>query len=157
MSHDYHQSLPGYHADQLLIDGCGECEHRAKDIERAISNLDYKRFVRAWTRAADQMASTPPSGDRGGPRSQAEAPMLHALWAIQVHLENRGIPLGTVPGQSVEASLGIVKAAREYIADRFHHPEQAERLTEPDIIAYMDRHYAGGWEAFCLETAVAGS
>ena len=26
--HGPHESLPGYHPDQLLVDGCDECEER---------------------------------------------------------------------------------------------------------------------------------
>jgi hypothetical protein len=107
MSHDYHESLPGYHPDQILHDGCAECEHRGENVERAIANLDHKKFERAWVRAADQLATTPPSGERGGPRSAAEMPLLAALWAVQVHMENRGVPLGQLPGEDVERRLGV--------------------------------------------------
>jgi hypothetical protein len=107
MTHDYHEGLDGYHPDQILHDGCAECEHRGENVERSIGQMDHKRFVKAWRRAADQLATTPPSGERGGPRSAAEMPTLAALWAVQVHLQNRGVPLGEVPGEDVEARLGI--------------------------------------------------
>jgi hypothetical protein len=97
MSHDYHETLEGFHPDQLYIDGCGECATKSANVERAIAGLDESRFLAAWLRAADQMAHTPPSGDRGGERSMSEAPMLHALWAIQVQLERLGVPVGFVP------------------------------------------------------------
>lgn len=107
MSHDYHDALPGFHQDQILHDGCAECEHRAENVERALGHLDHKNFERAWRRAADQFASTPPSGHYGGRRSVAEMPLLTALWGVQVHLQRRGVPLGEVPGEDVEKRLGL--------------------------------------------------
>jgi hypothetical protein len=104
-THDYHPGLPGYHPDQILHDGCAECERRGANVETAIGSMDHKRFEKAWLRTADQRASTPPSGDRGGPRSVAESKVLDAIWAIQVHLENRGIPIGDLPGEDVETRL----------------------------------------------------
>lgn len=99
MSHDYHPGLPGYHPDQILIDGCQECEHRVEVVERALGNLDHKRFAAAWLRAADTFASTPPSGVKVplGERSVAEMPLLTALWGVQVHLQRMGLPLGWLP------------------------------------------------------------
>ena len=50
-AHDYHPSLPGFHPDQVLVDGCIECERRSKDLRLAITHMDDERFERACTRA----------------------------------------------------------------------------------------------------------
>ncbi len=116
MSHAYHPALDGFHPDQIYVDGCEECEHRGENVERAISELDHRRFAAAWLRAADQLASTPPSGERGGPRSHAEMPMLCAMWAIQVKLETMGVPLAVLPFMAtspVAADLTFQHAATD--------------------------------------------
>jgi hypothetical protein len=111
--HAFHDELPGYHPDQLLVDGCPECEARAKDVDLAIAHLDGKWWAQAWLRAADQIASTPPSGERGGPRSDAETPLLRALWGVQVQLERLGIPLGYMPvGLGVGEKFPVVGIAQ---------------------------------------------
>ena len=81
MSHDHHETLAGYHPDQILHDGCGECENRAKSADHGIANLDVPQFRRAWERAA--------TWKRNGLASiaYAEIPMLSALWAVQCQLE----------------------------------------------------------------------
>jgi hypothetical protein len=45
----------------------------------------------AWKRAARWQQH----GMKG--ISQAEAPLLRALWAVQVQMEKRGVPVGQVP------------------------------------------------------------
>ncbi|HZC50882.1 MAG TPA: hypothetical protein VE441_00080 [Mycobacterium sp.] len=92
MSHDYHEKLPGYHAAQLLHDGCRECEQRAKADDHGIANLDVERFERAWHRAVAWQA-----GGEVGDLSYAEVPMLSALWAVQIQFQRRGVPLGQLP------------------------------------------------------------
>ena len=106
MSHDHHQSLPGYSANQIMVDGCGECEHRSERRDHGLDNLDPLNFERAWYRAARH-------GQRGlTDVSVNEAPMLNLLWSVQVQLERRGVPIGYCPGSTL-----IVPAA--------------ERATEP--------------------------
>ena len=89
--HDYHEDLSGFDAAQILHDGCAECEERGADVARAIAHLDSSNFERAWVRAT--------TWNRLGLNnvSRAERPLLCALWAIQVHLERRGIEIGEVP------------------------------------------------------------
>lgn len=89
--HSEHTSLEGYHEDQLLHDGCPECEYRGENVEQAISHLDTERFRLAWLRAAElQLHGLANS-------SRAETPMLRALAAVQVQLERRGTPIGDMP------------------------------------------------------------
>ena len=91
MTHDYHDNLPGYDPAQILHDGCAECEARAKLDSHGISELDSRNFARAWLRAADW-------NQRGLTNiSKTEAPMLNALWSVQVQLERWGIPIGIIP------------------------------------------------------------
>ena len=47
--HDAHESLPGYHPDQIWHDGCRVCEARGYLV--SIRHLDLGNFARAWDRA----------------------------------------------------------------------------------------------------------
>lgn len=94
-AHDEHTSLPGYHDEQLLHDGCDECEHRGAHVDEAIASLDSVRFVYAWHRAAELQMYGLPNG------AQAEFPMLRALSMVQVQLERHGVPIGVLPGAHV--------------------------------------------------------
>lgn len=84
MTHDYHDSLPGYDPEQLLVDGCRECEARASSFTHGIDMLDPARFARAWHRAHVWQASGLPNVSR------AELPMLAALAAVQYQLAAAG-------------------------------------------------------------------
>jgi hypothetical protein len=92
MAHDYHQALPGYSDDQILHDGCGECEARGKAVSRAITSLDKGRFALAWKRAADWNLTVGAVFV-----SKAERELLETLWAVQLRLEYYGVPIGTLP------------------------------------------------------------
>lgn len=50
-AHAFHDELPGYSPQQVLVDGCAVCEARSKDPRRAIAHMDRERFARAWRRA----------------------------------------------------------------------------------------------------------
>lgn len=92
MTHDPHHVLPGYSENQVLYDGCAECEQRGADVALAIGHLDSHAFARAWARAATL--------NRGGLEdvSHAEFPLLKALWAVQCQLESpHGWPIGQIP------------------------------------------------------------
>lgn len=83
MSHDYHDALPGYDEYQLLVDGCGECEHRAKaGVDIVVANMDPERFAMAWHRALLFGAGRPLKV------SEAEAPTLRVLSAVRNHMES---------------------------------------------------------------------
>lgn len=92
MVHDYHEGLPGYSPEQILHDGCLECEERGKRDDHGIGSLDSRRFAAAWKRAADWNRTTDIRDV-----SQAERPLLNTLWSIQLRLEPRGVPIGEVP------------------------------------------------------------
>ena len=91
MSHGPHESHPGFSPHQVLKDGCAECSSRSESVWLAISYLDPVAFAKAWARAA--------AYERGtlADVSAAEVPLLRALWAVQVHLEQRGFAIGAVP------------------------------------------------------------
>ncbi len=90
--HDYHDGLPNYSPDQILHDGCGECETRAKTDDHGIAHLDRSNFYRAWQRAAEWNQSGLLD------LACAEIPMLNVLWAIQIKLESYAhIPIGRIP------------------------------------------------------------
>lgn len=93
MSHDYHDDLPGFSPDQLLHAGCGECEARAEKPDGGIGHLDPARFAHAWWRASVWKGNAGNLPDLDG----AEIRMLAALWAVQVQLEQLGIPIGALP------------------------------------------------------------
>lgn len=108
MTHGYHDVLPGFHPDQVLHDGCAECEERGANLELAIGKLDHERFPAAWRRAAE-CYRTGGTLDRST-LSSAELPLLKTLWAIIVQLEQRGIPTTDVPGEA----LAMVKDPELY-------------------------------------------
>jgi hypothetical protein len=89
--HDEHTHLEGYHEDQLLHDGCAECEWRGKDPAMAIQHLDPLRFAHAWRRACMMQLHGIPNC------SKAERPMLDVFAATAVQLERRGLPIGVLP------------------------------------------------------------
>lgn len=77
MSHDFHEELPGFSPAQILHDGCGECEQRARREDRGISSLDPDNYRRAVVRA-EQL-------ERDGlyDASDAEMPLLRVLAAVR--------------------------------------------------------------------------
>jgi len=93
--HDYHEQLPGFSPNQLLHDGCEECETRAAGPSHGIANLDRTNFVLAWHRATEWNRSGLPD------LANAERPMLNAIWAIQLQLERYGTPIGSLPHGSL--------------------------------------------------------
>jgi hypothetical protein len=128
MTHDYHQGLPGYHPDQLLIDGCEECEDRAKHPDHGIAELDAARFRAAWARAAEWQRHGLPS------LSSAEAPMLLALWAVQVQLERIGWPIGEIPDSAFVDSTVSSRLGRDdadFFGDERRERAQAQAFADP--------------------------
>lgn len=92
MSHDSHQSQPGYSSFQVLCDGCGECAYRSENLATAIGHIDLSTFTRAWRRAGRRQLEGLPD------MAMAERPLFDVLAAIQVKLENFGVPIGVLPG-----------------------------------------------------------
>jgi len=94
MTHAYHEKLPGFAPDQILHDGCDECEERAQRTDHGLSSLDSSNFALAWRRAAQ-------FNQRGlADVSYAEMPLLNTLWSVQLHFERRGIAIGALPSGS---------------------------------------------------------
>ena len=78
------------------MDGCQECEARGRDLRSALAHMDSETFTRAWRRAFDLNASH--GSHDVGRESHAEANLLLVMFAIQVELQRRGVPLdGNVP------------------------------------------------------------
>lgn len=97
MTHDYHDALPGYDPEQILHDGCSECEYRAGLDDHGLSTLDALTFRRAWTRAADWNRTL-----NRVVVSAAEAPLLRLLWSTQLQLERvANWPIGYIPTAAV--------------------------------------------------------
>lgn len=92
MSHGPHEALSGYHPAHLFHDGCEECETRIT-IGAGIGSMDPHRFAAAWSRATLYGQDQPVPGGV----SKTELPALRALWAVQVQLEQRGIPITGIP------------------------------------------------------------
>ena len=86
--HDYHDALPGYSPNQILHDGCRECEARATADDGGLSRLDDANFARAWDRAL--------RWNREGLTdiAKAETRLLHILWAVHCRIEGIGLYLG---------------------------------------------------------------
>lgn len=97
MSHAHHESLEGFDARQILHDGCDECEYRGERPALALASLDMQTVERAWKRAFDHFASRGGGHEATGTLAQCERPLLETLWAFQVILERRGIPIGRLP------------------------------------------------------------
>lgn len=96
MPHAFHDRLEGYDPRQILHDHCGECEARGRDLRSALAHMDTETFTRAWRRAFDINASN--GSHDVGRESHAEADLLLVLFAVQVELQRRGVPLdGNVP------------------------------------------------------------
>ena len=105
MTHSFHEGGPGYSPAQVLHDGCRECSYRAAHHDRGISSLDRTSFARAWRRAADWNRM----GGGLDDVSEAEAPLLSVLWAVQLQLEATGWPIGELPASPVEALLDTLR------------------------------------------------
>ncbi len=124
MSHSPHHTLPGYSPNQILIDGCYECEARSAQRGHGLDNLDGHAFEHAWYRAAAH-------GKRGlADASVAEIALLNALWSVQVQLERRGVPIGHLP--SGELIIGDAAARPVGCADHMviDCPDCAPELGE---------------------------
>ena len=94
MTHDFHEAWPtDYDSRQILKDHCAECAERSADLYLAIGHMDVYTFERAWKRAAEWQQD-----EEVGRVSDAERPLLETLWALQIKLEERGVPIGIVPG-----------------------------------------------------------
>lgn len=147
MSHDAHESLPGWHPGQLLVDRCGECEMRSGMRDLGISALDPQRFALAWKRAAEW------GSEESGAYSRAEMPMLGALFAVQVQLEQRGLRIGEDP---IAAATWRRDQASRYMEARygknvwFKAPETFTNAVERWIWAV-----ASGSEALAEESISA--
>lgn len=91
MSHSWHEGQPGYSPAQILHPDCAECEFRSRNIHVAIAHLDQFSFMSAWVRAAEfgrgELTDT----------TEAEGPLLDALFAVQIQMERLGVPIGTLP------------------------------------------------------------
>lgn len=105
--HDHHESQPGYSPAQILSDGCRECAERGANPALAIAHLGRTNFPRAWKRAADWNRDGLPD------ISEAEAPLLRVLWAIQIQLENRGFPIGECPDNGLLTALLAASTSTE--------------------------------------------
>ena len=89
-----HQTHPDYSKEQVLHPGCPECASQGIAVWPAISHLDAEQFTAAWKRAAAYTFGELTD------ISDAEVPVLRALWALQVQLTRLGVPVGTLPGKS---------------------------------------------------------
>lgn len=82
LMHAYHDVLPGYHPDQILYDGCPECEERGQVVYRAITALDLDNYFRATKRAVVW-------NEEGCDNvSRAERALLETLWAVWLQDQN---------------------------------------------------------------------
>jgi hypothetical protein len=96
VTHVFHNALDGFDERQILHDGCPECEQRGADLRSAFAHMDTETWTRAWQRAFDINASN--GSHDVGHESHAEANLLLVLYAVQVELQRRGIPLnGRMP------------------------------------------------------------
>jgi hypothetical protein len=67
----------------------------AKAEGLGVPMLDEAAFAAAWTRAAQWQTGRLKGG--AGTVSDTEAPLLRAMWSVQVQLEKRGFQVGSCP------------------------------------------------------------
>jgi hypothetical protein len=89
VSHDYHEGLPGFDPQQILVDGCRECEQRSQRADHGISLLDAERF-------ADARALEWQTKGLWGTVSDAERPLLATLSSVQIAIGRAGWTLADV-------------------------------------------------------------
>ena len=80
--HDHHESLDGFDARQIWIDGCAECKRRADGLPRSIANLDTDSYARAIRRA---IAWQTDRYEEVGPISGNEMKLLETLWLVHLY------------------------------------------------------------------------
>jgi hypothetical protein len=113
MSHDPHHVQPGYSPDQVLYDGCTECDMRSGSADHGLDHLDVSTFERAWERAADWQRKGLPD------MAHNERPLFAMLVAVMIQFERRGIPFGYLPRNVMppspvaEAAPGLLDAYAE--------------------------------------------
>jgi hypothetical protein len=90
MSHDFHERLPGFDPQQILVDGCRECEARSQRNDHGISSLDPDRFAAAWLRAQELETEGLDN------LSAAERPLLLTLSSVQIAIGRAGWTLADV-------------------------------------------------------------
>jgi hypothetical protein len=78
MSHDFHERLPGFDPQQILVDGCRECEALSRRLDHGISSLDPDRFAAAWERAQQWQTKGLAT------ISDAELPLLDTLHSVRL-------------------------------------------------------------------------
>lgn len=76
--HAYHERLPGYNEQQILHDGCPECEQWGAVVYLGIGQLDHNNYARAVQRAVAWSMN----GAVGMYLSECELPLLETLWAV---------------------------------------------------------------------------
>lgn len=100
--HNHHESLPGFHVDQIWYDGCSECEYRGQNLPNSLGTLDLGNLHRAWVRAGTR------SSHGVAHESSAERPLLQMLWMVQLCLENLcGLKPGEIPLPLAQLFAGI--------------------------------------------------
>jgi hypothetical protein len=90
MSHDYHEGLPGFDPQQILVDGCLECETRSRWSDHGICSLDRERFAEAWVRAHQWHMK------RLDNVSDAELPLLETLASVQAAMRRAEVHITEV-------------------------------------------------------------
>lgn len=95
-SHNWHESHPGYHPEQVVHDNCGTCFERGRNPWLAISCLEAEDFEAAWKRAVAWNAGEVSNA------SENEIPVLQVFLAFTAQLGKRGVPWGTVPAGTRE-------------------------------------------------------
>ena len=90
--HVIHEDLPGYSRDQILFDGCAECEGR-RDPLAALNAYEDHVIEDAWERAVTWRRGMTPLHI-----SETEVPLLETIAAFATLLDRAGVlPFGDVP------------------------------------------------------------
>ena len=97
MTHVYHEALPGYSADDVLHDGCPECDARAADPRIGLSHLDDRNRIRMWAK----MRAYHFQGGGVDPVSQNDLQVMGLMYTIAVFLERAALSAGDIEDRLV--------------------------------------------------------
>jgi hypothetical protein len=55
-----------------------------------------------------------------------------------------------------DTAPGVLDEARGWVQDCVSNPDDVEDAAAMAVVLYVDREYAGGWQAFLAEAGVTG-
>lgn len=113
--HAFHEGLAGYHPEQILHDGCPECEDRAAMGVDALGHLDDFARIRAWRLMRAEKWS---GGESVGyPVSVLDWTLANTLYAVAVFMERCGIKPDEIEARLCAKSLEVYERGAQTFMD----------------------------------------